>query len=243
LAGITPELWDPETGARRVLPEFTDGDGTVVVPLKFAPHESYFVVFPKGSLLEAESDRNFPVQSPVMSIDKAWVVNFDPIRGGPGKAVFPTLQDWRASPDRGIKYYSGIATYTTSFDLPDGADLDGQYLIDVGEVYEMASVSLNGVELGIVWTAPWQLPVGDALKASGNVLTVDVANSWENRLIGDQTDVDKDARTLQWDSGLLEGNEYKTGRHTFTTYDNPATDFELQPSGLIGPVQLVEEKG
>ena len=66
---------------------------------------------------------------------------------------------------------------------------------------------------------------GTSLKHKENILTIEVANSWENRLIGDSLDQDKDIRTLRWQSGLLEGKKYKAGRYTFTTYLNEASDF------------------
>jgi hypothetical protein len=149
------------------------------------------------------------------------------------------LQDWSNHDDRGVKYYSGIGTYTKVFDLPEGQVLSDSYSIDLGKAYEMARVTLNGVELGIAWTAPWQVPVGGALKAKDNVLMVEVANSWENRLIGDDTPQDSDVRTVQWESGLLAGEPYKTGRYTFSTIEEGELA-DLQPSGLIGPVRLLE---
>jgi hypothetical protein len=85
------------------------------------------------------------------------------------------------------------------------------------------------------------VPVGSALKAKGNILTVEVANSWENRLIGDDTPEDKDVRTVQWASGLLAGKPYKTGRYTFSSIEEGQLA-DLQPSGLIGPVRLIQEK-
>jgi hypothetical protein len=44
----------------------------------------------------------------------------------------------------------------------------------------MARVILNGVEQCIAWTAPWQVNLS-GIKAKGNVLTVEIANSWEHR--------------------------------------------------------------
>jgi hypothetical protein len=84
------------------------------------------------------------------------------------------------------------------------------------------------------------LPVGEALQAKENVLTIEVANSWENRLIGDDTPEDADVRTVQWESGLLEGKPYKTGRYTFSTIEEGELA-DLQPSGLIGPVRLLKK--
>ena len=47
VAGKRPELWDPETGAIRELPEFAENDGRITVPLRFEPMQSWFVVFRK----------------------------------------------------------------------------------------------------------------------------------------------------------------------------------------------------
>jgi len=240
--GMTPELWHPQTGKRRALPNFMDEQGTIAIPLKFAPYESYFVVFTRDTTGVTMGKENFPKYETVMNFEGPWELAFDPEFGGPEQISFDQLQDWSKHPDRGVKYYSGIATYTKTFDLPDGLDPSSHYSINLGKAYEMARVSLNRVELGIAWTSPWRLPVGDVLKARGNTLTVEVANSWENRLIGDDTGEDKDVRTLQWESGLLEGKPYKTGRYTFSTIEEGELS-DLQPSGLIGPVRLVKRKG
>ena len=47
---------------------------------------------------------------------------------------------------------------------------------------------------------------------AGNVLEIEVANRWPNRLLGDSLEPDKNVRTVKWDSGFLEGKEFKTGR-------------------------------
>ncbi len=58
---------------------------------------------------------------------------------------------------------------------------------------------------------------------------------WSNRMLGDQQSLDKDARTVKGESGLLGGKEYKAGRYTFATASGPG---KLFPSGLLGPVTL-----
>mgnify|MGYP000252002402 FL=1 len=182
----------------------------------------------------------------MITLEGSWEVSFDSKRGGPEKITFDKLIDWREHMEPGIKYYSGIATYSKTFDLPEEADLSGQYSIDLGLAYEMARVTLNGVEQGVAWTPPWQVTLS-GLKSKGNVLTIEVANSWENRLIGDTKGEDANARTVQWPSGLLNGKPYKTGRYTFTTYQIrdysklENQDPALQPSGLIGPVRLLSQ--
>ncbi|MDZ7605625.1 MAG: hypothetical protein U5K79_08565 [Cyclobacteriaceae bacterium] len=52
-----------------------------------------------------------------MTIEGPWNVSFNPKWGGPEKIKFEKLQDWTEHEMRGIKYYSGIATYKKSFHI------------------------------------------------------------------------------------------------------------------------------
>jgi hypothetical protein len=81
--------------------------------------------------------------------------------------------------------------------------------------------------------------ITDVLKTGGNILEIQVANRWPNRMLGDQQEPDKDVRTVKWKSGLLGGQEYTAGRYTFATDSGPD---KLLPSGLIGPVRILIEK-
>ncbi|MCX7011354.1 MAG: glycosyl hydrolase [Candidatus Sumerlaeota bacterium] len=49
VTGKAPELWDPETGAIRDLPEFTEKEGRITASLHFDPMQSWFVIFRKPS--------------------------------------------------------------------------------------------------------------------------------------------------------------------------------------------------
>ena len=221
VSGKQPELWDAVTGQIHDLPEFREEDGRTVVPLTFAPRESYFVVFRKkveaGSSKDAE---NFPELKLLANIAGPWNVSFDPKWGGPESVVFETLEDWTKRPEPGIRYYSGTATYRKTFDLPEGSeDSKGSIYLDLGAVKNLASVRLNGKDLGVVWTAPWRVEITDAVKPTGNRLEIDVVNLWPNRLIGDAALPPEERRT-------------KTNA-TVHTKDSP-----LLSSGLLGPVQL-----
>jgi hypothetical protein len=236
-----PQLWNPVTGQRRALPQYKTQNGLTTIPSEFAPYESYFVIFPRkisANLPVIAGSVNFPATTLVATLEGAWDVSFDPKWGGPAKITFDKLQDWTAHSERGIKYYSGIATYSKKFDSPKKSGK--KVYLDLGTVHDMARVKLNGKDLGVVWCAPWRVDITAAVKTKGNVLEIEIANRWSNRLLGDQQAPDKEVRTVKWESGFLEGKEYKTGRYTFTTGRGPG---KLLPSGLIGPVRiLVEQK-
>jgi hypothetical protein len=78
----------------------------------------------------------------------------------------------------------------------------------------------------------------ESRKERGNLLEIDVANRWPNRVLGDQQPPDNDVRTVKWPSGLLGGPEFKTGRYTFATAGGLGV---LLPSGLLGPVRITAQ--
>jgi len=237
VADGAPQLWDPVTTETRALPEFTLEGKCTSVPMAFAPHQSFIVIFPRGDTpnpVAPSGSANFTVTTPARTLDGPWKVSFDPKWGGPEEVVFDELQDWTQHSERGIKYYSGSAVYRRTFDAPDTSGK--RTWLDLGTVHDICRVRLNGKDLGILWTAPWRVGITDVVKAEGNQLEIEVVNRWVNRLTGDREAPDKDVRTLKWESGLLSGREYKTGRYTFTTKSGPK---QLLPSGLIGPVRIV----
>ena len=159
-----------------------------------------------------------------MTLAAPWEVSFDPQWRGPAKAVFASLQDWTQRLEPGIKYYSGKAVYRTTFDCITNA-AKGRWFLNLGSVKNLASVKLNGRDLGIAWCEPWRTEIpGDVLRQSNNVLEITVANLWINRLIGDSR---------------LPPQE----RRTWTTYQPFRPDSPLQPSGLFGPVSLNKSGG
>ena len=223
------EWWDPLTGERRELPRWKYAhDGTVEVELELGPNESGFVVFSHGSTgmfksmfssIFTTKKSNFRSYGVLAELPDKWKVSFDPAWGGPeGEIEFETLEDWTKRPEWGIQHYSGIATYrktVTSKEVPTH--------ISLGDVANLARVKLNGKDLGSVWCWPWRVAVPEgAWKDGENLLEIEVANLWLNRLIGD--------------ASLPEEK-----RLTHTTVNPYKPTEPLRKSGLFGPVCLERE--
>lgn len=219
VVGRVPELWDPLTGSRRPLPEFREQDGRTIVPLRFEPSQSFFVVFGRGP---RATGVNFPPQRQIAELTGPWSVHFDPKWGGPEQATFASLDDWSKRPEDGIRFYSGIATYRKKFTAPAAKPGERQFL-DLGNVAVMASVAINGHDCGAVWTSPYRVEITVAAKPGENALDIRVANRWPNRLIGD--------------AGLPPEK-----RSTFTTWSPYQKSSPLLESGLFGPVRVLVEE-
>jgi alpha-L-rhamnosidase len=252
--GRQPELWDPVSGERRLLPDDTVREGKTVLRFEFEPAQSFFVVFRNAAVTGPKTDeRNFSAFEVQKDLGGEWSVQFDPKWGGPEKPVaFTSLDDWTKRPEPGIKYFSGTAAYRKTFDLAE-TELARTRLapvLDLGVVRQIARVWLNGRVLGFVWCAPWcvAIPTG-LLKSTGNDLRIEITNVWANRLIGDE----QEPADSEWGKGhfgfggplksfpewfLRNSPRPSPGRFTFTTWNYFTKDSPLVSSGLLGPVTL-----
>ncbi|MCL4177950.1 MAG: hypothetical protein KJ072_09425 [Verrucomicrobia bacterium] len=157
-----------------------------------------------------------------------WDVQFTPGQGVPEQITFEQLTDWIQHPDPGIRHYSGSATYRKTFEIhasrltPHVSRLTphtSRFILDLGEVRDLAIVRVNGRECGTLWLAPWKLDITSALRPGANELEIEVINVWNNRLVGDQA---------------LPPDQ----RRTFLLAPTVSRDTPLLPGGLLGPVRL-----
>jgi hypothetical protein len=167
---------------------------------------------------------------PEIELTKPWEVSFTPGWGAPEKIRFDKLKLWNAYPDPGIKYFSGTGTYKTTFTLSE-EQAKGPCLLNLGKVWDIAKVYLNGKDLGVVWTAPWSVDITSARKTGENELEIEVTNCWANRLIGDCSLPDNKRFTHTNVRLLPERGKYKD-------YEAFSAKDTLLSSGLQGPVTI-----
>jgi hypothetical protein len=219
--GRIPEIWDPVTGERREPTEWRTNGARCVVPLAFAPYQSFFVLFRRSGSRppspKAESPslsavrQNFPVATETRPLSGPWSVHFDPQWGAPSEVEFSELVDWTQRSEDGIRHYSGTARYVKSVEVAVPAGR--RVFLDLGAVRSIAQVKVNGKDLGVVWTAPWRVEITAAISPGQNLLEIAVANLWHNRLVGDaalppeqrlsRTNVPIDPKSALVPSGLL----------------------------------------
>lgn len=221
IEGEQPEFWDPVGGTIAAATVFQQKRGRTIVPMELAPHGSMFVVLQKPTSQRMASNMNerFPNRLTTEQLGGPWQVQFDPEWGPAEPVTFDALISWTDHDNPLIKYFSGQATYRTTFDLAGGNPGNARMWLDLGRLKNLAAVRLNGKNVGVVWTAPYRVEITDAVQPKGNRLEIDVVNLWPNRLIGD--------------AGLPPER-----RRTRTNVTSFKKDTPLLPSGLLGPVQL-----
>ena len=246
VAGKTPELWDPETGEIFALPNALQTSGCTRVVLHFGAADSWFVVF-RDKPTPTRVDRDpFGSWETIQEIAGDWELGFDPNWGTTKTLTLHALGSWSEQSDPLVKYYSGTGTYRTSFDLAGSNVLtkNRRLCLDLGQVEVVARVTLNGKDCGITWKPPYRVDITHALEPGRNTLQVEVANTWANRMIGDEhlpLDADwKDWEVLlEWPAWFKEGKKSPSGRYTFTSARHYTKDCTLTPAGLLGPVRIL----
>ncbi len=168
----------------------------------------------------SSTDVSAPVDS--YTLETPWEVHFEEHWGPQEKVRFDTLMSWSTHPDERIKYYAGSATYFNSFFLEEDKLKNRSIRLDLGNVQEIASVKVNGKEVGISWIAPFVHDITPFVQEGENKLEVTVTNSWVNRLIGD-------------------GSREPAMRYTQTNvvkFDAADAEKYMRVSGLLGPVKI-----
>jgi hypothetical protein len=221
VTGKAPELWYAETGKTEPV-SFSVADGRTTVPLRLEPWGAVFVVFRKPTSQTSYATPEVS-ETKMATLEGPWKLAFQPARGAPDSITLDKLSDWSQSEDSGVKYFSGVGTYTKTLQTtPDWFKKGSRLWMDLGDVKNLAVVSINGKEVGQVWHAPYRVEVTSALQPGTNEIRIEVVNAWVNRLIGDE--------------------QPGATKVAFTTVKPYKATSPLLPSGLLGPVTVAREQ-
>ncbi|MBQ9571455.1 MAG: DNA-binding protein [Prevotella sp.] len=177
-------------------------------------YQSIFVVF---------TDQPVEQVSPLPQVDyyqefdnNRWQITFsenqEQVKNSP-------LFDWSTSENPKIKYYSGHATYETTFKC----DKVDKAFLDLGEVKDIATVEVNGINCGTSWMAPYRVDISKAVKKGKNTLKITVVNTWANALLG----ADNGMPPYE---GIWTNGKYRRAEKN------------VLPAGLLGPIILEYNK-
>ena len=248
VTGRVPEIWDSETGSVTLASEWFESDGQTVLPLTFKPSGATFVMFrpvPTAGAKSACVEKEISAQT----LGGPWNVSFEAsYPDAPGPIVMTNLASLSTHADSDVRYFAGHATYRQTVVDSDGLPRGRvallrdrrKIILDLGDVKNLASVTVNGRVYPTLWRPPFRVDVTEAWSVT-NEIAIRVATLWPNRLIGDESlpadcewHGDSLVKIPEW---VERGGVSPTGRHTFTTRRLWGKDEPLLPSGLIGPVR------
>lgn len=132
-----------------------------------------------------------------------------------------------------VKHYSGVITYRTEADLPEGFIKPGRrVLISIPAFGSTARLTVNGHTLETIWDPYFKADITEYVKSGKNELVIVVTNPWRNRLVGDKAGVPSSQKL--WTTSPLQQKHIPPQQiiHEYTL---------LYPSGISQPVTIYSE--
>jgi len=229
-----PEIWDAESGLIQRELEYSVVERGISIDFVMDPQASRFVVFRDKSTGKNDEGLSYDLQFGFSSIQNGeetletldltenWEVRFNHALGGPESYLFDKLNSWTDMEEEGIRFYSGKAIYSKEITLEEEKiALNAEAYLVFGNIQEMAQVRVNGRDCGIVWLPPYKVRISPYLKSGINKISIELINTWNNRIVGDMRNPDEVSYT-------------RTNARVRFNEDSP-----LLESGLIGKAHLL----
>ncbi|MDR1498244.1 MAG: hypothetical protein LBS59_07560 [Puniceicoccales bacterium] len=252
-----PEIWDAYTG--RI---YTLQDGNTAAPqgqnvsaetkltLNIPANGSLFIVFPNYKTPYAKQ-QNFVVKNEkATEVEGEWKVAFQPKLDKPFNRTFPELVDLSKQEEFALKYFSGTAVYRKTIRV--STPPREKFILDLGKLEDLAEVTLNGKNVGVLWHPPYRTDITRFLRDGDNTLEVTVAVNWANRIIGDEQfppDYERIGDGHRGTPAMKQFPEWflkneprpEPRRKTFTPVIHFSKTSKPYPAGLIGPVKIIRQ--
>ncbi len=167
-----------------------------------------------------------PAGKPLQLQNAKWSLTFT--EGGPHlpkQKTMNKIQPWTSFvEDSTTQSFSGVGTYTTTF-ITKNKPTD--YLLQLDKLYESARVIINGKDVGLIWSLPFELKIDKKyFKTGNNTISIEVCNLMANRI------KNMDTNKELW----RNYNEINFVNINYKPFD--ASNWKVQPSGLGGVVVL-----
>ena len=157
-------------GATSVALTLAPGGSALLVLDPNAPPQARGMAQPAGRLAIPADGWSLKVEGHVMR--KAYAHDFGQV----------ALEDWREVPE--LAGFAGNATYRRTINVDAGWLGSGMKVtLDLGEVHDMATVTVNGRTLPPAISAPYRVDLTGALKSGQNDLAITIANVPQNAMI------------------------------------------------------------
>jgi len=163
-------IWDPSDGSRHRINLEKDNS----ISLDLGPADSFMFVF--------DRNRRGPVWKPLptgnpsqISIPTGWMAEFRHCRDGSVKNLeIETLRDLKDIPE--MVSFAGIVIYRNTLTIADPKPL----FLNLGKVWGISTLKVNGKECGVKWYGRRIFPVGDYLKSGSNDIEIGVVTTMGN---------------------------------------------------------------
>lgn len=170
------EEWDAATGKISPLNFTSDGEYTQVF-LSGNRNDSKIIVVRRDR--EAVSpDLDSLYYTRIQTISGTWRTTFiDNFREPVTTINLTNLEDWTRI--NGLaSTFVGVGSYSLTFNLSSLPDTNKEVIIDLGSLYDIAEVTVNGTKAGYAWKSPFRVYVTGLLKTGSNDLQIRVASRW-----------------------------------------------------------------
>ncbi|MFN3381548.1 MAG: glycosyl hydrolase, partial [Runella zeae] len=221
-------LYNPLTNESRPLTTQTVA-GKTQVYLRLLSGESCFLRLNDTPSSTTTSSTRLPV--PSFGLEGKWKIEF--LEGRPylpKAAIMDKPTSWASLSDS-ASYFSGTARYSLTFNLPPNFPLNRKFVLDLGDVREVADVTINGKKIGTAWCLPFRLEIpANTLKTKKNTLQIEVTNLAANymRL--------RDTQKPDW----KKFQEINMVDIQYKPFD--ASKWQAMPSGLLNDIKLEAAK-
>lgn len=194
-------LWDPETGKRYLYPSNRGG----VLDIELEPAGSKLIIFEKNKIKGEALPELSPKSAKPFHL-RGWRVTLEHMDGKTMQWETDDLPDWSATPE--TRSFAGKLIYEKKVE-----NIGAFHYIDLGKVYGVSEVWINGQKLGCKWYGGHSYPIPESLnKDSIFDIKIIIITTMGNY--------------------MKAFSENKTGQQ-WTFYQH------WQPMGMLGPVRLL----